>query len=172
MTNKKTPQEKPDAAERVEAKLKSVDAIGTIIYKYVKKWLLAIVGIGTAISLYLGFDVFNAVGLKNPNMAAPEKVERSMKHMELDSVYFADLEEFGYHTDSVSEYYEEEEDSTAFIQQEQVAYSDDESFEADTVVMAKYLIDAYYDIDMEGDTFYVDIYSDGTDSIYYPKVNY
>jgi hypothetical protein len=184
MAKKNTPEEKPDAAEKVEAKLKQIDTVGSIIYKYLKKWLLAIVGLVTAASIYFGYDFFGAIGLKNPNTATKSKMERSFSHKEHDESFYDSLESSGHIEDVESDYYYEDDyydlDSTmvyaeedAFVEQTQQMVSSDELFfEEDTIVASKYIVDYLYDVDMEGDTFYIDVYSDGTDSIYYPKFEY
>lgn len=183
MAKKQVPENQPDAVEKVEAKLKLIDEVGKLIFKYIKKWILAIVGILTAASIYFGYDFFGAIGIKNPATAN----SRHYKHHEHTRKFYNDLEELGHFHEDTSEYYLDDsvyEDSTyvadtVMYQELETSYDleiIDDSLTVehtvikDTVVIdSLYIVDQLYDLDLKGDTFYIDVYSDGTDSVYYPN---
>lgn len=167
----KNPPEPGTPGYKVHKKLEKIDSIGRVIYKYLKKWILAIVGVITLVSIYLGIDIFAEMGIKNPNTPATNPIiqldtARTMVEADLSEDYIEELDSTGYHTDENSEYYYDIssdylDSATYFI----------ENMSQSHYLPDRYIVEMFYDVDENGDTIYIDIYNDGTDSIYY-KNNY
>lgn len=165
----KKPPEEGTPAHKVHKKLETIDSVGRVIYKFAKKWVVGIISLITVLSIWLGIDIFGKMGIKNPSTIQPSnsteftiQPEREFKEVDLSEEYLEDLEESGYHLDTISEYYDSTADY-AFKGQMQQTFSPAPS---------KHIVEMLFDVDKYGDTLYIDIYSDGTDSIYYPKKGY
>jgi hypothetical protein len=167
MAPHKNPPKEGTPAYKVHKKLEVVDSVGRVIYRFAKKWIVGIISLITVLSIWLGVDIFGKMGIKNPstqpvNISTPMIVmdtvpERTFSATHISDEYLDDIEEDGYHLDQSSEYY----DSNSQYIDSSMFYMEDPLYEE------KYIVELLYEIDQYGDTIFIDIYNDGTDSIYY-----